>query len=669
MSNGVRTFKLQGGGYADVPEEKLDEWMRRMDKRGIQFETADVSADMQVGEPEVIKTPSPPAPAPQQPSMMDRFLGGAQQYGRDFAKAGEGLVRGLNQSLYQGGADEFAAGVRAAGGEEFGAALKDEQLQRDRAWDETPITYGAGRALGYLPGLFMGGPAGAGWKAMAARFGANTGQAGVNGFLSEDGGLEDRAKAAGRDMAIAAPFSGAGEFMTKAAPAVDKAGIALRRANAGGSAGELNATRMNQGLEHMQSGVDQDFADLGLASSWKPQSAYGVASKLENQTIPRAGQQMGDAIDAAGEAGVRGDWDSVRQSMDNSKRAAMRGNPEPTTSQRGFASEMDRIAEQELPAHVTPYNEDVTLPESPFPVDPIGAPPIDEMARPPRSAWDGLLEPDPAYNPNAATPRELQTKKNAFEAEGYPREGTVRLDSEAPRADAYRASAGAARAELGDAMQSQSFNDYYPDFKAGNETIEKATPIAAMAGNRAAANKAGSSVFNPLTLTMMGAGAAPGALMGSPATALAGGVGAYAANAIGRNYGQDLAGMGARATAAGMQGAGGLMQGLGRASGAVSGIAGASEPDRDMMKRFADQQPMSAEQSIDSGRGYMLSDAAIDALRNDRQALGRYAAQFAQAMSSNEPDAVSALITRLSHTEPDFRTQVLPALRARTGEV
>src|SRR3972149_2676139 len=71
--------------------------------------------------------------------------------------------------------------------------------------------------------------------------------------------------------------------------------------------------------------------------------------------------------------------------------------------------------------------------------------------------------------------------------------------------------------------------------------------------------------------------------------------------------------------------------------------------------------------AIEGGRGYMLSDVAMDALQNEPQVLGRYAPQFAQAMGSNEADAVSALITRLSHTDPDFRMNVLPALRARTG--
>jgi hypothetical protein len=713
MSGNVRTFKLASGGYADVPEDQINSWMQEMDESGVKFTTADVTADMQVGEPEVIKSP-PPAP---EPSMADRFLSGARGYAQDFGRAGEGFVRGLNQSLYQGGADEFAAAGRAAGGEDFGAALKGEQAARDQAWNDTPLTYGAGRALGYVPGMMIGGPMGAGVKAAAGRVGINSMQALINGFLSDDGDLASRAQAGGRDALIAAPFGVAGELMSKAGPAIDRGGVAMRAANARGAQGEMNAVRQNQGLEQMQHGVDQDFADLGLASSWKPQSAYGVAKKLGAPTpegtppgmIRDAGEQMGGALDAATDAGARGSWDSVRQLQDNSVRAALGGPVPPTISQRGYANEMQRIAGDEFPAPSSmPMNR--FDPEASYP--PVGVPAGAPVGPPPSTGGgfadsmvlnkvnaqrDRLNEPFTVPTPDAvpqgnlgnpvrqqarpnmqpyedwlapiknaadeASPRELQALKQKFETEGYPREGTVRLEGDSPRAQAYQDSATNVRRELTDTMQGQSFNDFYPDFKQGRETIEMATPIADMAGTRAASNKSASGFSNPWNYAAATAGASVGGMAGGVPGAIGGAVLGAGGNYLGRNYGQDIAGMGMRGIGQGMEGTGNAMQALGRAAGPVSGVAGATEPDR------GGDPGAQAQREIENGRGYMLTDVVMDALRNEPQLLGRYASQFGQAMGAggNRQDEISALITRLSHTDPDFRVNVLPALRARTG--
>jgi len=137
------------------------------------------------------------------------------------------------------------------------------------------------------------------------------------------------------------------------------------------------------------------------------------------------------------------------------------------------------------------------------------------------------------------------------------------------------------------------------------------------------------------------------------------------ANSLARNYGQDVAGIAMQKLAPGMlHGAGGAARSMGMASGAMGGV-GQQPDDSDMTSRFInDQSPQS---SLEQGRGFALTEAALDAMRNDPQALGPYLQQIAQAAGSREPDAVSALITRLSRTDPNFRTQVLPALRARTG--
>ena len=91
----------------------------------------------------------------------------------------------------------------------------------------------------------------------------------------------------------------------------------------------------------------------------------------------------------------------------------------------------------------------------------------------------------------------------------------------------------------------------------------------------------------------------------------------------------------------------------------------------DLMQRFASGGAATttrrAEESINEGRGHMLAEVVQDALQNEPQSLGPYAQQFAEAMGSRQTGAVSALLSRLSQTDPTWRTQYLPALRARTG--
>lgn len=727
MSGGVRTFKLVSGGYADVPEDQLDSWMQEMDANGVQFEDAKVSADMQVGQPEVLKSSlgaqgggvlqSHGASGTWGPDedmgFMDRFAGGAKELGQSALNAGEGFVRGLNQSLYQGGADEFAAAGRAAGGEDFGSALQGEQAARDKAWNDTPVTYGAGRALGYVPGMMLGGPAGAGIKAALGRVGTQAGMAGANGFLSSDGDLGERAKAAGRDAAIAAPFAGAGEAMMSMAPALDQGGIAMRRANAGGSAGELNATRLDKGLEHMQTGLDENFDELGLADSLLPQSAYGVAKRLGGPAkdglpasgmIGDAGQRMGGALDGATDAGLRGSWDSVRGLMDNSIAAKMGSAPAPTDEMTAFASQLGGMRDQ-LPQGSIPMNQapDLDLgmgaarqqripglnyedppqignldPELADPrlVTMINAqrargaqtytPPTPDaipqgnLGNPVRQQSRPTMQPEedwlaPIKNAaDEATPRELQTQKNAYESQGYPKEGTVRLESDAPRAGASRAAAGAVRDELGDVM---SGTDFYPDFNQGRETIEQAAPIAAMAGNRAAANKAGSSVMNPIALGAGLSGAGAGFLGGGMPGAVAGGVMGFGANALARNYGQDVVGMGMRGGAAAMGGGGQAMQNMSRAGGGLSSMLEQGSP--------TDNSNGLAQNT----RGFLTPDAAKQMLQQDPMAFGPYTQQFQQAMQSNDPSELVRLLDRLEVTDQRWQKEYLPMLHQQTGQM
>jgi hypothetical protein len=237
---------------------------------------------------------------------------------------------------------------------------------------------------------------------------------------------------------------------------------------------------------------------------------------------------------------------------------------------------------------------------------------------------------------------------------------------------------------LGDAMDEMALPETAAAYHGANDAYEKAAGIANMA--RAKQRELDSQgTFSLPNIGRTLGGVAGGATLGGQVAgipgAIVGGVAGFAGNKAMQNYGPDMmadflrSGPGMRDAAvggtiggmvAGPAGAigGAALGGMGRpgvqaATGAGQAITGARDRGED--------PGAAAQRELEQGRGYMLTDAALDALRNEPQALGTYARQFADAMQSNDPDAVGVLIQRLSRTDPNFRTQVLPALRARTG--
>lgn len=109
--------------------------------------------------------------------------------------------------------------------------------------------------------------------------------------------------------------------------------------------------------------------------------------------------------------------------------------------------------------------------------------------------------------------------------------------------------------------------------------------------------------------------------------------------------------------------AGPAMSKLSQAMSAMAGKFGGSTPaianvaGQAVGQAFADGSAEARAQSY----GYKSADAAREALRSDPQVLGAYASEFQEASQAEDPDsATSALITRLSRTDPQFRTDVLP---------
>lgn len=111
-----------------------------------------------------------------------------------------------------------------------------------------------------------------------------------------------------------------------------------------------------------------------------------------------------------------------------------------------------------------------------------------------------------------------------------------------------------------------------------------------------------------------------------------------------------------------LYGAGEAMQGAGWMSPAIAaGIEGKPNPRIDDMAG-----PASPASATANGRGNLLPQAAMTALQHDPAALGKYQGQFAEAMVSKDPNAVGALISRLTQADPAFRQTVLPGLQRRT---
>jgi hypothetical protein len=114
--------------------------------------------------------------------------------------------------------------------------------------------------------------------------------------------------------------------------------------------------------------------------------------------------------------------------------------------------------------------------------------------------------------------------------------------------------------------------------------------------------------------------------------------------------------------ATGSQFAGSTMRGAGRGMSEQAPVAGA------LAGMSGQDAGYERDQASGKARGYLLGQAALDAVYGDRSALGEYASQFVEAAASKDSDAVANLITRLTMSDHKFRTQVLPTLQRRTAE-
>ena len=413
---------------------------------------------------------------------------------------------------------------------------------------------------------------------------------------------------------------GAGaEGLAKLAPLLRRWGVGQRRMSAApGTAEELEAFADTKGVDYMERGLDERFDDLGLASGIKPQSAADVARDIgpprgkpgEPGELQAAGQRMGDAIDRAGAQGARGDWANVDKELANRSTRVLNSmpgagpDPAPAVQQ---AIELQNLR-AELPQPRT-YQPSPSQPPVQIPVPP-------------------------------ALPRHLQHKKAAWQKAGKMPKGVPLPSPDARQAQAYRRGAGAVAEELDSAMQSAG-PELHSEWFNNKEAYEDLASFGDMATSQAARVKA-QPMYKDAALY---GSAVPGAASGyalseqlglGPWGAIPGAIaGGLVGGTIGKKYGRDMAGQG--------------LMGLGIAATELAG------PMRAVAGRVGPHT------TLDEPN---VTEAALSAIQSNPEALGGYSQRFREAAASPDPSAASALILELVQTDPDFRTYVLPMLRA-----
>jgi hypothetical protein len=179
-------------------------------------------------------------------------------------------------------------------------------------------------------------------------------------------------------------------------------------------------------------------------------------------------------------------------------------------------------------------------------------------------------------------------------------------------------------------------------------------------------NEAGSSVSPAMSLGLGAAGYGLGSMVGHPY--LGAMLGAGAGSQAVRQAGTDAAASATQLTGAGMSGLGNMANWITQ--------GGATGPMVAAMNQG--QLPSSSGQAADSGNtpGQQLSQITADAqptkypaavqqlLRSDPGALGSYTQQFQDVLNAGD---MQDLIDRLSVTDPQFRSTVLPKIQQLSG--
>lgn len=321
---------------------------------------------------------------------------------------------------------------------------------------------------------------------------------------------------------------------------------------------------------------------------------------------------MGDAVDEAGAAGVRGDWDRVQANVAQRAAAKTANVPVPTDEALAEVSALQSLGDR--------------LPHSSY-----------QMASP---TAGGTIQVTQQPAP-PALPRELQNQKVEHQKRGKFKKGVQAAPPDEVKASAHRDVAGSLADELNETMW-RGPPETYNKFTKNRDAYQDLAMFEQMSGDQAVRVQ-DRSQRNPATYVASAAAPAAGA-WASNALGLGPGPGAAAGAAtgiltsgIGQKYGQDALGLG-------MMGTSKLMKGAAKASPLISRMGPKGSRD----------EPN-------------VTESAMNLIGSDQTAFGHYLPRFLDAMAAGElpaqKAAVSALMTELIQTDPEFRQYVLPLLR------
>ena len=551
----------------------------------------------------------PPPPEETELGIMERFAQGAREMGR-------GALYGANQGMMLGGADEAEAAARVAAGGDWQPAIEQARADVRSAREGAPWTFEAARMAGSIPGAAIGGV-----RAMIP-------QGIAGGALSSDsddweqtvsdaagGGLMAGAMGVA-GQALGNTARGAADWVGDKAQAVGdwlgNASTQTRGRALGGTPGQFQTLGRERGLDYVEGGLGEAVERQGLTNRFLPQSPSGYATKAQAAMDTNVSQKNAALEAAANEL-------------------------DPSFLSRDQL--VDTIGGQA--GKLPDGRKDLSLERGP-----MGSK-LSELA-----SHAGDLPPNPS-------PMQMDRYKMDMYDKGYA-PSAVQGTPESMSAQAHQRAGRAAKDQLHGAMR-MATPETEAQFFGANQNIGELAVIRDMSRDAAAKNAAQNS---PLVQGITaGAGALAGGSVGDIPGMVMGGAIANRAYSAAREYGPDAA---ANALALGRDAAHGFGSSVGGGADMMERFANSSAP-RAASNYVASGDSAAYERSIADGRGHMLAEVVQDALQNEPQALGPYAQQFGEAMGSRRSGAVNALLSRLSQTDETWRTQYLPALRARTG--
>lgn len=624
-------FLLENGLTADVPEDKVDVWMQRMDKRGIHFESAQNAGEPEASQvdPEFLKYQAPgPVQLPEmtitgeRPGILEQFLGMA---GRGRAAAGsnpatdapEGLTP-ADRSQMNAGIGETAYDMTLAANRGLTHGLSSKAFGDDEAQaaarSRSPMAYGLTEQAARIPGDI----------AMTAATGpyAPAAIGAVDGYADSRGDVLDQLVDTAKGGAIGAGAGLAGGAINKLGQGAGAAEQALmgaarkaRTAAVGATGADLKKLAQSRGLDYVEGDLGDLPTQLGVTNRLLPQSPSQYAQRFGDRAA-QANEQIGQSIS-----------DAEAQGLD-----------------RGFVSK-------------APIDEALQRAQGAAAHGPLGD---RASAANAFGSVRGALE-DQTVN----TPSQLRNLKSTYDSAAYPNQ--LQGSSESFMGQAHKTAADAARGQLRDVM-GYALPETEQAFTQGNADYGSSKVLEELARNRGAQQYAGGGLAGNLGAGAIGAGV--GATFGGTAGAVSGAALGFArpALAAAQQYGPDL---GANLATLGSQGAGRMANAVPGARGFANmpmGQTGAATGGADVLEQFVGGDPRDqAQRSMAEGRGYMLPDVIEKLAYSDPQQLGPYAQKFQEALNAEGGSRVNALLLDLQQNDPDFRTQVLPRLQAMTA--